>query len=32
MENMTGFLGLLLIWGALYVGYTVSVKRYQEGE
>jgi len=32
MENLYSFFGLLLIWGGLYLGYSWSMKRYQEGE
>ena len=32
MENLTSFISLLLIWAALYLGYSLSMKRYQEGE
>jgi len=32
MDNLGGFVGLLLIWGLLYACYTVSVKRFQQGD
>jgi len=32
MEDITGFIALLVIWAALYAGYSFSMKRYQEGE
>lgn len=30
MENLSGFVGLLCIWGLLYGFYAVSVKGYGE--
>jgi len=32
MENLTSFISLLVIWGALYLGYSLSMKRYQEND
>lgn len=32
MESFGSFMSLLLIWGALYLGYTVSMKRFQEND
>ncbi len=30
MEALASFISLLAIWAALYLGYTVSMKRYQQ--
>jgi len=32
MENLSEFIGLLIIWGGVYMGYVISMRRYQEGE
>ena len=32
MENLTAFLGLLLIWSLLYGFYRLSLKSYEESE
>jgi len=32
MENLASFMSLLLIWGALYLGYTFSMKKFQEND
>lgn len=32
MENLSGFVGLLCIWGVLYGFYTLSVKGFGEQE
>jgi len=32
MDSITGFMALLAIWGALYAGYALSMKRYQQGD
>ncbi len=30
MEQLGSFLGMLAVWAALYVGYTMSIKHYQQ--
>ena len=32
MGNLAGFVGLITIWGLLYAGYQLSIRRYQQGE
>ncbi len=32
MENLGSFIGLVVIWGTVYLGYIFSMKRYQESE
>ena len=29
MENLPSFIGLIVIWGSVYLGYVVSMRRYQ---
>ncbi len=32
MQSLLSFLSLIAIWSALYVGYSISMKQFQEGE